>query len=239
MSSDVAEHHILRPGRTTAPDDGEILDLLRRRIDPGQFERLQRSHAALVEQDHRYAKYLDVDRYLMKNIRIARRLGLLAGGPARRILDLGSGCGFFPHVCRAFGHETFCIDRPGTALFDDFMKLFGLDRLDRTIIPFVALDLPWNRFDLVTGLMVSFDRIGHADRYGPEQWRFLLADIAANILAPGGRVYLLLNEEPRREEVTSANVAAFRRWGATVGGPGSTEVDFPGLGGVAADPTGT
>jgi hypothetical protein len=108
-------------------------------------------------------------------------------------------------------------------VFDDMMALMGLDRIDMSIRPMVPLDLPWRDLDFVTGLMVKFDAIGENTRYGPDEWHFLISDLS-RYLTPVAGLYFEFNKLPLCPEIEAANIAAFKRRGALVRGPGLVDV---------------
>jgi hypothetical protein len=152
----------------------------------------------------------------------AERFGLLNSAP-KRILDLGSGCGYFPFICRSFGHEVFCVDQPGIDIFDDVMDLLGLNRVDLTIRPKTPLGLPWRDIDLVTGLMVKFDAIDDRTRFGRSEWSYLIADLAG-YLRGSARIYFELNHLPVCPDIEADNREFFLGKGAKVTGPGLREI---------------
>lgn len=184
-------------------------------VDMEKFEAVKARYAHLTYDDYKRVKYLDIENYLARNIANAQRLNLI-GGPKRRILDLGSGCGFFPFICRQYGHHVECVDMGGIDIFDDMMEVFGLSRLNRTIKPMQPIDLPWSDFDLVTGLMIKFDQISETSRFGPMEWAFFYQDCATNYLKPHGSIFLEFNKLPDLPETEAENAQAFSSWGAEI-----------------------
>ena len=100
-------------------------------------------------------KYIDQERWLPKYITIARLLELhrLAG---KRILDIGSGCGWFSLLCKELGHEPLGMDHPERSRFyRESCEIMGVPVIDHDIRPFTSLPAP-GKFDIIVLLMSSF-----------------------------------------------------------------------------------
>jgi hypothetical protein len=133
-------------------------------------------------------KYLELDTWIAINVKRALGLGLHTL-PPRRILDLGTGCGYFPFVCRAMGHGVTALDHPKrSAVYRDTCALLGVPVVDHVIQPMQPLpDL--GVFDIVTAYMVTFN--GHqTSPWGVPEWDWFIEH------APAPRVLLELNREP-------------------------------------------
>ncbi|MDQ2762786.1 MAG: class I SAM-dependent methyltransferase, partial [Pseudomonadota bacterium] len=129
------------------------------RIDAEEYAGLQskwRDH--LVGFDPKFIyKYFDVCFWIRDKIERASRLGLFDRAPLR-VLDLGTGAGHFPAVCAALGHEVIGLDVE-VPLYTDLARLMKVDRRIFRIAPRQPLpDL--GRFDVITGVAVSFDSLG-------------------------------------------------------------------------------
>src|SRR5215469_13999237 len=73
-------------------------------IDLAGLERIREKFSVPGERTH-WPKYVDADRWLRLNIRRAQELRLTARLAPLRILDLGSGAGYFLLVARYLGHS--------------------------------------------------------------------------------------------------------------------------------------
>jgi cyclopropane fatty-acyl-phospholipid synthase-like methyltransferase len=136
-------------------------------------------------------KYLAVEQWIEIN---AKRVASLQLPPNQRVLDLGTGCGYFPFVLASEGHAciaTDCAKRGG--VFRDVTRILGLDVLDVDIAPLTKLpDL--GTFDVIASYMITFN--GHRVKpWGVEEWRFFVSDCRSR-LRPQGRIVLELNREP-------------------------------------------
>ena len=76
-------------------------------IDEAELKRIRQTYGVPGSRD--FPKYVEAERFLKLNIRRAQDLGL-DRIPAQRILDLGSGAGYFLFVTRVLGHSGLGID---------------------------------------------------------------------------------------------------------------------------------
>jgi len=148
-----------------------------------------------------FAKYLDVSDFVKVALACAYRLNLHRCGP-KTILDIGTGAGYFPLVCRHFGHDVIACDVDDDPVLNDITTLLDIGRRPWRVMPFENGPGFGRRFDLVTAFQLGFDRAdpdGQVVFWGEEEWSFFLKDIAANYLKPGGEVMLSgFNREERQ-----------------------------------------
>lgn len=148
-------------------------------------------------------RFSDIDHWLKINIERAQDLWL-DRSPPLRILDLGCGPGYFLYVCRCLGHDGLGIDIDEQPLFRDTTALLNVSRVIWRIEPGVPLPDLGEKFDLVTGHRVCFQKTvrwgtgsGEWEEWEPKDWEFFLNDVRANVLKPDGR--LLLDFNPRAD----------------------------------------
>ena len=110
----------------------------------------------------------------------------------RRVLDLGSGAGYFPLICRTEGHRPLALDLDDEPLYRELIEFFGLPRLVHRIAPLQSLPDDLGEFDVVTAFRICFDTNGDGSQWGADEWAFLLQDLRTR-LTPGGRVVLGFN----------------------------------------------
>ncbi len=142
-------------------------------------------------------KYLDTRRWLEKLWYAAAGLGLQNSRPLR-ILDLGTGAGHFPFVCRALGHEVVALDRGDSPFFKAMAGWVGFEPVDHMIRPFRKLPDFGGRFDLVTAFRIGFNVKPDRTTYDLPEWTFFLDHIEDDILRPGGALCLKFNVSPNR-----------------------------------------
>lgn len=188
------------------------LDALRIRsgVDRAAFRALRERYRA--EHPEAYeSKYWSLDRQLRKNVRRAYRLRLHRTPPGLRILDLGTGFGYFPLVCRHYGHHvlgTDLDDWAGLHLYRDVTTLLGVERVVAPIVGGQPLPDLGRRFHLVTGFACLFHRSPGRPPWGAAEWEVFVEDLVARHLEPGGTLLLMLNRGPSGEPLDAAS----RRW---------------------------
>jgi hypothetical protein len=149
-----------------------------------------------LERGTGYNKYFDLDSYLKRDLRrsyeIARHL---RGRPSGSVIDLGSGMGYFPYCCKrvalqCLGVEPAQPECDYAQMFADSAVLLGIPTLDHLIAPFEPIPLPedWAPIAALTANQIQFNKIGLGDdaavvlpteRFGVEEWDYLLRDIYA------------------------------------------------------------
>jgi SAM-dependent methyltransferase len=190
------------------------LSRVKAQIDLAGLNRIRSRHGVEGEAT-RYPKYLDVDRFLRMNIRRAQDLRLNITPPLR-VLDLGSGAGYFLHVCRYLGHTGMGLDMAEPPMFGEMFELLGLQRVVWRIEAFTPLPAIEGRFDLITAFSICFN--GHkSDRvWGVPEWKFLLDNLRNDLLAPGGKIYFDLNPEADGSSITPALRTFFEQQGGSI-----------------------
>jgi SAM-dependent methyltransferase len=138
------------------------------------------------------SKYLDTTKWLKKLWESAALLGLTRG-PRLRILDLGTGGGHFPFICRALGHEVIGLDRGDSPFFKAMTAWLGVPTVDHVILPFRKLPDLGARFDLVTAFRIGFNLRPDRTTYDLAEWSFFLDTIEDDILKPRGVLCLKFN----------------------------------------------
>jgi SAM-dependent methyltransferase len=165
-----------------------------RELEAKGFDKI-RSRYANPDDKTGWPKYVDASHRIKLAIRQARGLRLDRRKPLR-ILDIGSGAGYFLFVCKQFGHTVRGLDLDWPLMYAEMFELMQLSRRIWRIEPFQPLPDLGFRFDLVTGFAVCFNSHGSEQVWRAEEWEYFLNDIQRNILAEQGEVYFELNPEP-------------------------------------------
>jgi hypothetical protein len=185
-------------------------------IDANRFEAI-RARYRDTDPDPGSSKYLDLQSWI--RVALGRAHGMkLHRRRACDVLDLGTGCGYFPFVCRSYGHRALGLDLPDNDLYNEMIELLRVDRRLCAIQAGVPLPAFETRFDWVTGFMVCFNNHGREDLWGPSEWEFFLEDVRGNLLKPGGHLHLELNPERDGRFMTPEVEKVFVRAGASVRG---------------------
>ncbi len=190
-----------------------------RRIDGSAMAALAARHEGSLLPGQNWTKYFDAQRWLKLNIRRAQDIGLDRAKRPWRVLDLGSGAGYFLLVCRELGHSGIGLDVAEPAFYGDIFTQLGLERVVWRIEAREPLPEPLlagGKFDLVTAFSIAFNGHKSAQVWGPAEWDFLLNDLRERFLAPGGRIYFDLNPEPDGTFMTADLRAFFLRRGAQI-----------------------
>jgi SAM-dependent methyltransferase len=177
---------------------------------------LAAKHADALQPGENWTKYFDAARWLKLNIRRAQDIGLDRERRSLRVLDLGSGAGYFLFVCKHLGHPGMGLDLPNPAFYGEMFAALGLTRVISPVDPQLPLPealLSGGKFDLVTALSVAFNRYSPTGLWTAADWDYLLDDLRTRFLNPGGRVYFDLNPNYEDRFTTPEIEALFLRRG--------------------------
>jgi SAM-dependent methyltransferase len=137
-------------------------------------------------------KYLNLDEWMRTNVKRVRDHRIRKAPPRLRILDIGSGSGYFLHVLKCLGHDVLGMDIDAEPVFRETFALLKLPRVIHRIEPFEPLPDLGAKFDLITGHMTCFNRRADGTHWGREEWDYFLNDLLKH-LAPGGKIQMDLN----------------------------------------------
>jgi hypothetical protein len=152
------------------------------------------------------AKYLDLHTWLLQAAQRYIFAGLPAGPPGRRVLDLGTGAGYFPLLCRQEGHHPVTLDLDDEPLYGELLRFFGLSRVIHRIEPMHSLPDLGERYDLITAFRTCFNVKPDGSAWDADEWAFLLDDLRGR-LVDRGTVVLCFNRNPKTGEFYSSRVA--------------------------------
>jgi SAM-dependent methyltransferase len=167
-------------------------DTIAKTIDGEKFEKIQARYRVPNPGDTP-AKYLDLRTWLSANLQRIRDLELDLGR-RRRVLDIGSGSGYFLYICRLLGHDAVGLDIDDMPMFNETIALLGVKRVAWRIQKFVPLPDLGKKFDLITAHMICFNNHKVPGLWGMAEWDFFLDDIS-RFLASRGRIWFELNRE--------------------------------------------
>jgi SAM-dependent methyltransferase len=165
-----------------------------RELEAKGFEKIRAKYANPDDRKG-WPKYVDASHRLGLAIKQARFLRLDRKRPLR-VLDIGSGAGYFLFVCRRLGHSVMGLDLDWPPMYAEMFELLEISRRICRIECFQSLPPLGDRFDLVTGFAVCFNAHGSESVWGIKEWKFFLDDLRNNVLSPGGEIYFELNPEP-------------------------------------------
>jgi SAM-dependent methyltransferase len=96
-------------------------------IDREKFQRIYDRYA-MHDPGDEWPKYLEIERWMEINLKRVRDLGLDLGG-RKRVLDIGSGTGYFLYICRYLGHDVLGMDLDEERGFTEMVELLGVKRV--------------------------------------------------------------------------------------------------------------
>jgi SAM-dependent methyltransferase len=137
-------------------------------------------------------KYLNLDEWMRTNVKRVRDHRIRKAPPRLRILDIGSGSGYFLHVLKCLGHNVLGMDIDTEPVFRETFALLKLPRVIHRIEPFQPLPDIGAKFDIITGHMTCFNRRADGSHWGREEWEYFLNDLQSH-LQPGGKIQFDLN----------------------------------------------
>lgn len=161
------------------------------------------------------SKYLDIAAWIPKFINHAQHLGL-ESKKSFNILDIGTGPGLFPLVCKNLGHQVRAIDLPDNPLYNEMISLFDINRRGIAVRPFENISTFDMKFDLITGFAICFNSHATDTLWGIKEWGYFLNDLKNNHLKKNGKIFLELNQEPNGLYYSQELLTFFKETGATV-----------------------
>ncbi len=190
-----------------------------RHIPPAAMDAHLAKYGHLMQPGENWAKYLDAARWLKLNIRRAQDLRLDREKRALRILDLGSGAGYFLFVAKQLGHGGMGIDVPHPELYGAMFDTLGLQRVVAPVEaqkPLPDALLADGKFDLVTAFSIEFNKHAPWGMWKAADWDYLLTDLRDRFLNPGGKIYFDLNPNYDGQFMTPDMAEVFQKRGASV-----------------------
>ena len=139
-------------------------------------------------------KYLAIKPWMKLNLRYLYLLGLHKPPRPLRILDIGTGFGYFPFLCQSFGHVAVGLDLDMRDMYNDAIRILGVDRRTWRVEAYQPLPDLGEKFDVVTAFMICFDNHGDkSEPWGIEEWNFLLNDLKTRQMTEQCRILFQFN----------------------------------------------
>ena len=140
-----------------------------------------------------FEKYLDYKYWILENLiriynlNIDRKQNL-------KILDIGTGFGYFPFICEFFGNQAEAIDLDTNDMYNSVIKLLDIKRHSYCIE--ANKPLPLNtKFDIITGYMICFNNHKTDKLWGVIEWDYFLNSMKSNNLYNNGFIFFSFNLE--------------------------------------------
>lgn len=163
-----------------------------RAIDLDAMKQVQANYATQTRDKNPWVRFLIPEDNLHRECFRARRYGMHRTEHGKlRLLDVGTGPGYYLFVCSQFGHEVIGVDLD-VPLMDRVANVLGVDRrvwpIDRDWPP-----VPFSgKFNMITAFQIGFDgTIGpEPDPWNAADWKRFLDFMISNHLEEGGRFVL-------------------------------------------------
>lgn len=140
------------------------------------------------------------------------------------ILEIGTGAGFFPYICREYGHNVdSCDDRYPGSWWNDSYQLLNLDPKNYFVYKNTSVG---NAFDQKFDMIVSFrSTIGTQtyvdppdtgiDVWNVDEWKFFLTDCSKNLLkSDNSFIYFQCNKGCNLPPYVNMNPDEVSIWGS-------------------------
>jgi SAM-dependent methyltransferase len=161
-------------------------------IDQEKFRKIYQRHA-VADPGDAWPKYLDLQPWMEINLQRVRNLGLDLGG-RKRVLDIGSGTGYFLYICQYLGHDVLGLDLDEEPGFTEMIELLGVKRKVWRVEAFKPLPDLGPKFDVITAHMICFNGHKSDKLWKIPEWEFFLDDLTKHLVRDG-QIGLELNRE--------------------------------------------
>jgi len=182
-------------------------------IDAEKFREIHRRHA-VADPGDTWPKYLDIKPWMEINLQRVRNLGLDLGG-RKRVLDIGSGTGYFLYICQYLGHDVLGLDLDEEPGFTEMVELLGVKRKIWRVEAYKPLPDLGPKFDVITAHMICFNGHKSDKLWKIPEWEFFLEDLTKHLTADG-QICLELNREYDNTNYTPELKKYFEERGAEI-----------------------
>lgn len=109
-------------------------------------------------------------------------------------LDIGTGSGYLPFIMEHFGHECVAMDLDTSPVFNETVKMLGVNRISHRVEAFQPIPKMKHKFDYIVGTRVCFNNHMRENHWKEEEWRFFINDIQ-QYLKKDGNIRFFLNRD--------------------------------------------
>ena len=211
----------------------EIFEILNHKRDLKKIlNSVDKTNFNLIKQKYKdaspypgYSKYLDIEKWMNMDLWHANILNVHKQKNLN-ILDIGTGAGYFPFVCKYYGHTVKSMDLDIIPMFNELTDILDVNRTVFEIEEYKKLPEFDIKFDLITAFGVCFNnhlqtkfyKEEKAKVWDIEEWKFFINDVFENHLNTKGRIFLRLNGEGNGTFYTEELKNYFLSLGAKIDG---------------------
>ncbi len=139
-----------------------------------------------------FLKYFDLPSNLARAFFYARFLDLHKQ-KNKRVLDLGSGVGYFPFAVNYLGNFCTALDKKENKIYSSIRNLLEVKTIYKTIKPLKCLKIEGNlKFDLITSFQILYD-IDKEKMWDEDSWKFFIGMLRNHLLQPRGKIFIQMN----------------------------------------------
>lgn len=138
--------------------------------------------------NNRYLKKDALEKYIQEKLSVAHYLNLHKT-KGKKLLDIGTGAGWFPYICKLYGHTCIGTDILGRTDYDPAYKFLDILVIEELIYPHQPIQVQ-DKFDYIVSLRSFFPN--RPSVWELNDWKYFFNDIEKNIKDNGG-LYLGCN----------------------------------------------
>ena len=137
-----------------------------------------------------------VEKYIQEKLSVANYLGLHKTS-GKKLIDIGTGAGWFPYICKLYGHDCIGTETIHTDVFKHsyipIYKHFDIEVTDKLIFANTPFDLD-KQVDYIVTLRSFFPN--RPTVWEVKEWKYFFNDMLTHLKVDGG-LYLGCNNGKR------------------------------------------
>ena len=157
---------------------------------------------------NRYFQPAGLQKYIQEKLSVAHYLNLHKS-KGKSLIDIGTGAGWFPYICKLYGHNCIGTDFLNRNEYQPIYDWLELDIREELVYSKVSFGLN-DKVDYIVGLRSFFPN--RPKIWEVDEWKFFFKDISKNIKQDGG-LYLGCNAGSTRGKYRLLNENEKSHWG--------------------------
>jgi len=143
---------------------------------------IDKVHEIYKNYGNRYFEDVYLHKPIIQKLRAAHHLGLHHDGPRKKILDIGTGAGWWPFICGLYGHNCVGTDFANRPEYDAGYQLLGISVPEHMVYAMQPVNFP-GTYDIITSFRAFFPQ--RPQSWSKEEWKFFFADIQQYLNSDG------------------------------------------------------
>jgi len=137
-----------------------------------------------------------VDKWIGEKLDVAHGLNLHQTNSTKKLLDIGTGAGWFPFICKLYGHNCIGTDISGRPEYDPVYEFFNIPFTEMLVHPFKSMPLT-EKYDYITAMRAFFPQRPRA--WEKNEWQYFFKD-ARKHLNTDGALYISANSGSKHDK---------------------------------------